>query len=54
VHQCLLMHGHGGHDRAPMEQLLRDLLGFQIGDGTAQIMKSIVAPHYAGQDAVPA
>jgi cyclohexanecarboxyl-CoA dehydrogenase len=54
VHQCLLMHGHGGYDRGPMEQRLRDVLGFQIGDGTAQIMKTIIARHRAGRDAVPA
>lgn len=54
VHQCLLMHGHGGYDRGAMEQRLRDLLGFQIGDGTAQIMKTIVARHHAGRGAVPA
>lgn len=53
VHQCLLMHGHGGYDRGPMEQRLRDLLGFQIGDGTAQIMKTIIARHRAGRRAVP-
>jgi cyclohexanecarboxyl-CoA dehydrogenase len=54
VHQCLLMHGHGGYDRGPMEQRLRDVLGFQIGDGTAQIMKTIVARTRAGRGAVPA
>lgn len=54
VHQCLLMHGHGGYDRGPMEQRLRDVLGFQIGDGTAQIMKTIVARTRAGRSAVPA
>lgn len=37
-----------------MEQRLRDLLGFQIGEGTAQIMKTIIARHHAGRDAVPA
>ena len=52
VHQCLLMHGHGGYDRGPMEQRLRDVLGFQIGDGTAQIMKTIVARARAGRRAV--
>jgi cyclohexanecarboxyl-CoA dehydrogenase len=26
-----------------MEQRPRDVLGFQIGDGTAQIMKTIIA-----------
>ena len=54
VHQCLLMHGHGGYDRGAMEQRLRDVLGFQIGDGTAQIMKTIIARHRAGRHAVPA
>ncbi|SAK61698.1 cyclohexanecarboxyl-CoA dehydrogenase [Caballeronia ptereochthonis] len=54
VHQCLLSFGHGGYDRGPMEQRLRDVLGFQIGDGTAQIMKTIIARAHAGRDAVPA
>ena len=52
VHQCLLMFGHGGYDRGPMEQRLRDVLGFQIGDGTAQIMKTIIARSRAGRNAV--
>ena len=54
VHQCLLMFGHGGYDRGAMEQRLRDILGFQIGDGTAQIMMTIIARARAGRDAVPA
>ncbi|CAG2131682.1 cyclohexanecarboxyl-CoA dehydrogenase [Cupriavidus numazuensis] len=54
VHQCLLSFGHGGYDRGVMEQRLRDVLGFQIGDGTAQIMKTIIARHRAGRAAVPA
>ena len=54
VHRCLLMHGHGGYDRGPMEQRLRDLLGFQLGDGTAQIMKTVIARARAGRAAVPA
>ena len=54
VHQCLLLHGHGGYDRGLMEQRLRDVLGFQIGDGTAQIMKTIIARTRAGRRAVPA
>ncbi|MBU6503079.1 MAG: cyclohexanecarboxyl-CoA dehydrogenase [Burkholderiales bacterium] len=52
VHQCLLSFGHGGYDRGVMEQRLRDVLGFQIGDGTAQIMKTIVARARAGRAAV--
>ena len=53
IHQCLLMFGHGGYDHGPMEQRLRDVLGFQIGDGTAQIMKTIIARTRAGRAAVP-
>ena len=54
IHQCLLTFGHGGYDRGPMEQRLRDVLGFQIGDGTAQIMKTIIARARAGRGVVGA
>lgn len=54
VHECLLVHGHGGYDRGVMEQRLRDVLGFQIGDGTAQIMKTVIARDRVGRAAVPA
>ena len=54
IHQCLLTFGHAGYDRGVMEQRLRDVLGFQIGDGTAQIMKTIIARHKAGRKAVSA
>ncbi|WP_216935723.1 MULTISPECIES: cyclohexanecarboxyl-CoA dehydrogenase [unclassified Acinetobacter] len=54
IHQCLLTFGHAGYDRGVMEQRMRDVLGFQIGDGTAQIMKIIIARHKVGRKAVPA
>jgi cyclohexanecarboxyl-CoA dehydrogenase len=54
VHECLLMLGHAGYDRGVMEQRLRDVLGFQIGDGTAQIMKTIIARTRVGRRFVPA
>ena len=53
IHECLLVLGHGGYDRGIMEQRLRDVLGFQIGDGTAQIMKTIIARTRAGRENVP-
>ena len=53
IHQCLLCFGHGGYDRGVMEQRLRDVLGFQIGDGTAQIMIAIIARTRAGRKFVP-
>ncbi|OYU47939.1 MAG: cyclohexanecarboxyl-CoA dehydrogenase [Rhizobiales bacterium PAR1] len=44
VQTCLLMHGHAGWSvDLPFEQRLRDVFGLQIGDGTAQIMKLIIA-----------
>jgi cyclohexanecarboxyl-CoA dehydrogenase len=44
VQTCLLMHGHAGYSTdLPFEQRLRDVLGLQIGDGTAQIMKLVIA-----------
>ncbi|SME90938.1 cyclohexanecarboxyl-CoA dehydrogenase [Tistlia consotensis] len=54
VQACLLFHGHAGYSRElPYEQRLRDLLGLQIGDGTAEIMKTIVARQRVGRQAVP-
>ena len=50
VHQCLLTHGHGGYsNEMPFEQRLRDVMGMQIGDGTAQIMKMIIGRSYVGK-----
>lgn len=52
IHNCLLTHGHGGYSRDyPHQQRLRDVLGFEIGDGTAQIMKMIIARQKVGRAA---
>ena len=41
VQTCLLMHGHAGYSTdLPFEQRLRDVLGLQIGDGTAQVSEA--------------
>jgi len=53
LHQCLLLHGHYGYSRdLPIEQRLRDVLGWEIGDGTAQIQKLIIARELMGRDFV--
>jgi len=53
IHQCLLLHGHGGYSRdLPHQQRLRDVLGLQIGDGTQQIQKMIIAREKVGRIAV--
>lgn len=53
IHQCLLTHGHYGWSLdLPHQQRLRDVMGLEIGDGTAQIMKLIIARERAGKTAV--
>ncbi len=53
IHQCLLTHGHYGWSMdLPHQQRLRDVMGLEIGDGTAQIMKMIVARERAGKISV--
>ncbi|HJE76801.1 MAG TPA: cyclohexanecarboxyl-CoA dehydrogenase, partial [Brevibacterium epidermidis] len=54
VHQCLLLHGQNGYMKnRDVEKRLRDVLGMQIGDGTAQIMKLIIARSSAGRKFAP-
>lgn len=53
IHQCLLTHGHSGYTMdLPHQQRLRDVMGLEIGDGTAQIMKLIIAREKVGRVAV--
>jgi cyclohexanecarboxyl-CoA dehydrogenase len=53
IHQCILTHGHAGWSMdLPHQQRLRDAMGLEIGDGTAQIMKLIVARERVGRVAV--
>ena len=50
IHACLLIHGHAGYSEDfPFQQRLRDVLGLQIGDGTAHIMKNIIARERVGR-----
>ncbi len=54
IHQCLLLHGHRGYTkRLPIEQRLRDVIGWQIGDGAPQIQKLIIARSLFGKDFLP-
>jgi len=53
LHQCLLLHGHYGYSQdLPTAQRLRDILGWEIGDGTAQIQKLIIARELIGREFV--
>lgn len=52
IHQCALTFGHHGWSMdLPHQQRMRDVMGLEIGDGTAGIMKMIVARARAGRDA---
>ena len=53
IHQCLLTFGHYGWSKdLPHQQRMRDVMGLEIGDGTAQIMKLIIARERIGRVAV--
>lgn len=54
VHQSLLTFGHAGWSTDnPQGQRLRDVIGLEIGDGTAQIAKLVVARHLLGREYAP-
>jgi len=49
IHQCLILHGHYGYTTdLPHHQRYNDVLGLQIGDGTAQIQKLVIAREKVG------
>lgn len=53
VRRCLLTHGHYGYSKElPLEQRLRDILGWQIGDGSAEVSKLIIARSMLGKEFV--
>jgi len=50
IHKGLLFHGHYGYStELPIQQRLRDVLGWQIGDGSEEVMKLILAREIAGR-----
>lgn len=54
INQCLLLHGQYGYrTELPIEQRMRDVLGLQIGDGTAQIMKLVISRQRLGRRLAP-
>lgn len=54
IHRSLLVHGHYGYsDELPLQQRLRDAIGLEIGDGTAEIMKVILTRELLGRECLP-
>jgi cyclohexanecarboxyl-CoA dehydrogenase len=55
AHAAMLVHGHSGYTSdLPHAQRLRDIIGMEWGDGTAQIQKLVIARSLIGRDAVDA
>lgn len=53
-HQALLTFGHAAYsEELPLAQRLRDVIGLEIGDGTAQIAKLVAARHLLGRAFAP-
>lgn len=53
IQQCLILHGHYGYTTdLPHHQRYNDVLGLQIGDGTAQIQKLVIAREKIGRVAL--
>jgi cyclohexanecarboxyl-CoA dehydrogenase len=51
VHRCLRFHGHYGYSKdLPHQQRLRDILGWQIGDGSEEVMKLLIARSRFGRE----
>ncbi|MFA6575936.1 MAG: acyl-CoA dehydrogenase family protein [Nocardioides sp.] len=54
IHQCLLILGHLGYStESPVGQRLRDVIGLEIGDGTAQVSKLVISRALLGRAYAP-
>ncbi|WAH36303.1 acyl-CoA dehydrogenase family protein [Alicyclobacillus dauci] len=54
IHECILLNGHYAYTKEmPLEQRLRDVIGLEIGDGTAQVQKIVIARELLGKEFKP-
>lgn len=54
IRDCLLLHGDAGYTKEfPFEQRLRDVIGLEIADGTAQIQKIVISRELMGREYLP-
>jgi cyclohexanecarboxyl-CoA dehydrogenase len=54
MEDCMLLHGHYGYSAdLPLQQRIRDVLGFMMADGTPQIQKVILAREIIGREFSP-
>lgn len=51
IHACLILHGWSGYGMdLPYAQRLADVVGLEVGDGTPEIMKAIIARDTIGRE----
>jgi cyclohexanecarboxyl-CoA dehydrogenase len=54
AHDALLIFGHAGYSEdLPLGQRIRDIIGLELGDGTSQITKLVVARNLLGREFAP-
>jgi len=54
IHDCILMHGNVAYSKdLPHERRLRNVMGIEIGDGTAEIQKIVIGREILGKEFVP-
>lgn len=54
VHDALLIHGHFAYsEELPLEQRLRDVIGLELADGSADIMKVVISRELMGREFLP-
>ncbi|MDP7239776.1 MAG: acyl-CoA dehydrogenase family protein [Dehalococcoidia bacterium] len=54
IHDCLLIHGQVAYSLdLPIEQRLMDIMGWEIGDGTEEVMKVIIGRELLGREYLP-
>ena len=54
IHRCLLTFGHLAYSSdSPLGQRLRDVIGLEIGDGTAQVSQLVIARDLLGRAYAP-
>lgn len=54
AHEALLIFGHAGYSEdLPLGQRIRDIIGLELGDGTSQITKLVVARNLLGRAFAP-
>jgi cyclohexanecarboxyl-CoA dehydrogenase len=51
INDCIILHGHTGWaEEMPLTQMMKDVSGLQIGDGTPQIQKLVIARALIGRE----